>query len=89
MSARLAASALVTYDADVAEAIRNARVGGESPTWNAAEELAGYLRGCWTLSLAAAAAGTSEEKVVAAVLLYFVGAGTSAVCRSIARRAFK
>jgi hypothetical protein len=91
MSARLAAAALVTYDADIADAVRkiHEEQGGKRATWSAAESFAAYLRGCWTLSLAAHAAGTTEEKVVAALLLYFVCAGTSTVCRGIARRAFK
>lgn len=91
MSARLAATALVMYDVKIANEVRKvhaSRTGG-GPSWRAAEEFATFVRGCWTLALAAHAAGTTEEKVVAALLLYFVGAGPSAVCRGIARRAFK
>jgi hypothetical protein len=90
MSARLAALALVTYDLDVAEAVRVAKEHiGNGTTWVAVEELARYLKGCWTLSLAATAAGSSEERVVAAVLMNFANAGTAAVCRRIARGVFK
>ena len=53
-----------------------------------AATLAEALRGTWTLSMAAAAAGVSEQQVVAAVLQHHTRCGTAVVCQRYAKAAF-
>lgn len=86
MSAKSAAAALIEFDVDAAALLPAA---GEYLDWDGAIALGKALRGTWTLSLAAAAAGVSEQQVVAAVLQHHTRCGTSLVCQGHAKNAFK
>jgi hypothetical protein len=89
MSGKIAASALLTHDLDVNAKLSELNERGplEVPReeW---VEFVRYLRGLWTLTLAADAGGVSEEQVATAMLTWFTRAGSSVACRGIAKEAF-
>lgn len=89
MSAKIAAAALVRHDPDIAERLKafaqRRKVNVFSVRHHEYEDFAAYLYGRWTVSLAAEAAGVTEEQVIWAVLTYHARAGTSIVCRGIAK----
>jgi hypothetical protein len=86
MSARRAAAALIEFDVSAAALLPPT---GERLDEEGAIVLGRALRGTWTLSLAAAAAGVTEQQVVAAVLQHHTSCGTSLVCQGYAKTAFK
>lgn len=81
MSAKIAAAALIQFDVDAAAMLPTS---GEVLDDVGAIALGKALRRTWTLSLAAAAAGVSEQQVVAAVLQHQTRCGTSLVCQGYA-----
>ncbi|MFC3468838.1 hypothetical protein ACFOHT_03050 [Massilia oculi] len=81
MSAKIAAAALIQFDVDAAAMLPTS---GEVLDDVGAIALGKALRRTWTLSLAAAAAGVSEQQVVAAVLQHHTRCGTSLVCQGYA-----
>jgi hypothetical protein len=90
MSATQAAQALLAHDVEVYQFAKSLGAGYDPQKREKVRSfLEGYLLGTWTLTLAAAAAGVTEEQVVAALLhqepLRF---GTTVVCRDEARRLF-
>ncbi|MHA6848913.1 hypothetical protein [Ralstonia syzygii] len=90
MTAKKAAEALLMYDADVTERYREVmRRDERSDIKNAGyeewKEFAFYLKGLWTLSMVAHAAGVTEEQVVAALLKEY---GTVSVARGITKLVF-
>jgi hypothetical protein len=86
MSAKSAAAALIQFDVDAAALLPSS---DEMLDDEGAIALGKALRGTWTLSLAAAAAGVSEQQVVAAILQHHTRCGTSLVCQGYAKSAFK
>jgi hypothetical protein len=85
MSAKSAAAALIEFDLDAAAQLSAA---GEYLNQDSAIALGKALRGTWTLSMAAAAGGVSEQQAFAAVLQYHTRCGTSLVCQGVAERVF-
>lgn len=85
MSAQRAAAALLEHDVQLAYLARQ-RPDFYSSVWGnlVNESLQEYVAGTWTLTLAAASAGATEEQVLAA-LFQQLGTGSSAVCRSKAK----
>lgn len=88
MSGRMAANALLFHDQDVNAKLADLNARGpldvRREEW---VDFARYLYGLWTFSLAAAAAGVTEDQVAAAMLTWFSKAGSSAVCRDIVKDA--
>lgn len=85
MSAKSAAAALIEFDVDAAALLPPA---DEFLNHEGAVALGKILRGTWTLSVAAAAAGVTEQQVVAAVLQHHTRCGTALVCQGYAKNAF-
>jgi len=85
----MAAAALVRHDTDVAA--RLDELNGRAPYQVRHEEwveFGQYLGGFWTFSLAAEAAGVTEQQLCTAILSWFGKAGTSVVCQGIAKAVF-
>lgn len=90
MSAKKAAAALVEFDCEIAEAIRNSgNEFGRTSSIDAEKFAREHLLGTWTLAMVAAAVGASEEQVVAAVLYYQMQVGSTCVCAGVARCAYE
>ncbi|MBR8114450.1 hypothetical protein KDX10_32935 [Burkholderia cenocepacia] len=90
MSGKRAAAALMQCDVDLAERIRSIEEKRSITAFVSHaeyEQLARELFGLWTVSMAAAAAGVTEEQTVAALLQWHTHAGSSLVCQGIARSA--
>lgn len=87
MSAKQAAAALITHDPDIAEKARTIEAMGayhEGRT-EAVMNLLRETMGTWTLTLAAQAANTTEQQVIAAMAFHpSLRIGSSIVTRGIA-----
>lgn len=87
MSAKTAADALMTYDATLAEQVRNLFEGRHHSAVRS-EEKAQLLRevaGTWSLSLAAAAGGVAEDQVLISLHRFHLFGGTQPAATSFVR----
>lgn len=84
MSAKRAANALFSLDLEIAEKWKDSH--DHVLNHDEATELVIYLRGLWTVTLAAESAGVSEGQVIAAVLHNHFRVGTLMVCQGYAER---
>jgi hypothetical protein len=91
MSAKKAAAALAYLDTDIAEQLEVFRtLDLEAPASIGRADYVAFARhlwGLWTVTLAAESASVSEEQVITALLAYHTRAGSSNVCRDIAKDA--
>lgn len=83
MSAKIAAAALVEFDADLRERVEEINSRGDYWWINInhqtdAAKIIKDTAGTWTLSLAAAAAGVSERMVLSALYRFHLKGGTQA-----------
>ena len=85
MSAKNAAAALLQFDIDVAEKLP---AKDQFLDYESAISLGKAIRGTWTLSLAAAAGGVTEQQVMAALLQHHTRCGSSLVCQGYAKTIF-
>lgn len=78
MSAKSAANALMTYDATLAEQVRNLFEGRDHSAVRSEEkaQLIREIAGTWTLSLAAAAGGVAEDQVLISLHRFHLFGGT-------------
>jgi hypothetical protein len=86
MSAKNAAAALVKFDVDAAVLLP---ASGELLSFEGALSLGGALRTLETLRLVAAAAGVTEQQVVAAVFRHHTLCGSALVCQGYAANVFQ
>lgn len=86
MSAKNAAEALIAFDVDIAERYHTL----VAQRWEAGHEewteFVRHIRGCWTLAMAAQAAGVTEQQVATALLTNKYG--TAIASRGIVSAAF-
>lgn len=90
MSATQAAQALLEHDVEVYQFAQSLPQGYDPERrQKVLAFLEGYLMGTWTLTLAAASAGVTEEQVIAALLYREpLRIGSTVVCRGEARLLF-
>lgn len=89
MSGRRAAKALMDFDIQIYQAVKPNQETQRMTTSEAVEFLKKNVVGTYTLSLVAAAAGVSEEVVIAALVHDYMLVGTTVVCQGIAKNALR
>lgn len=87
MTGKRAAAALMQFDLDLAAEVATLDAQDCALSWDEAESFARHAFGLWTLSLAAAAAGVTEEMTIAALMYNHLRVGTNLVCQGVAKSA--